>query len=231
MKVFLSLSGVVLGILLAVADYNVSWTAALSLICASAALHSYLSSRSRLSLILSVVLTVATAYFSFGALLKLESLVLMLFGYFIIRMVIGLRNGHGRLLDGILTCLITGPVAVMGAFFVCTHSFGNWVLLFPAFSIGLLSVAASGLDDGYGKWALSALTLLGMSLMTVFACMRMFDIWHYLFVLTFPLFFVFISRIWKQKGQASDRDGSLLVLSVSAMSVLTGLGFVAYLIF
>ena len=43
----LSLSGVILGIMLAVADYNVNWMAASALVLSAVLIHMYMASESR----------------------------------------------------------------------------------------------------------------------------------------------------------------------------------------
>ena len=146
----LSLSGIVLGVLLAVAEYRVDLWAALALILTTGLLHIYMRIQNRWWMAASVASAVLTVYLSYGTLFSLESLILLLFAYFIIRMARGM-GGRGIISDGVLTCLLNGPVALVGAYFVCTHSFPYWFFLFPSLSIGFLSVAADGTADNYGK--------------------------------------------------------------------------------
>ena len=91
----LSLSGVILGITLAAADYRVDWKVAVLLLLAVTLLHMYsVSSKeiqsdrlSGISLALTIASGLAMLYFSFGTLLLMEPLILLVFGYMIIRAV------------------------------------------------------------------------------------------------------------------------------------------------
>lgn len=146
----LSLSGIVLGVLLAVAEYKVAWGVASVLILTAALMHIYMQTENKWWMAASVAGAVLTVYLSYATLFKLESLILLLFAYFIIRLAKGI-GGRGRVSDGVLNCFLKGPVALIGAYFVCTHSFPFWFFLFPSLSVGLLCVAADGVADNYGK--------------------------------------------------------------------------------
>lgn len=224
----LSLSGVILGIMLAVADYNVNWMAASALVLSAVLIYMYMASESRWFLLASVASSVLTVYLSYGKVFCLESLILLLFAYFVLRLSKGAGNS-GRIVEGVVTGLVNGPVALLGAYFVCSHTFGSWVLLLPALSIGLLCVAAHGTEDGYGRIALSMLVISGLGLMVAFSFMRMLDPMHFLYFLTIPFFVLALIRLYKNKGQASDNMKSSLVLYIFALAVLTGIGFTAYL--
>ena len=94
----LSLSGVLLGSLLAVADFHVSWMVVLAVCLAAASLHVYQSGANKLALIPSVLFAVAAVYNSFGKIFILESLLMLLFAYFIMRLASGtIVRGRGRL--------------------------------------------------------------------------------------------------------------------------------------
>lgn len=223
-----SLSGVILGVMLAVADYHVDLMSASVLVLSAILIHFYMASENRWFLLASVASAVLTVFLSYGTLFSLESLVLLLFSYFVIRLAKGAGNS-GRAIDGIVTGIVRGPVALIGAYFVCSHSFGSWVLLFPALSIGLLCVAAHGLEDAYRRSFITMLVLSGISLMVAFSFMRMLDIMHFLYVLALPLFMAFIVRLYKAKGQAADCMKSSLALYILVFSILSGIGFIAYL--
>ena len=223
-----SLSGILLGVMLAVADYHVDLVSASALLMSAILIHLYMASESKWFLLASVVSAALTVFLSYGTLFSLESLILLLFSYFVLRLAKGAGNS-GRVTDGVVTGIVKGPVALIGAYFVCSHSFGSWVLLFPAMSIGLLCVAAHGLEDGYKRPFITLLVLSGISLMVAFSFMRMFDIMHFLYVLAIPLFIVFIVRLYTVKGQAADCMMSSLALYILAFSILTGIGFIAYL--
>ena len=217
-SLLLSLSGVLLGTALAVADYRVAWKVSLLLVITVVFLYFYsVYSKSgsetvwsRICLALTVVNGLAMLYFSFGTLFLMEPLILMVFGYMIIRAVRHtsfVSRGKGIL----YVFLLFGLVAVYGSYYVCSHSFGSWPLLFPALSMGFMSVAARTDDD---KVALRlSMTIAGFLAMIAYACLRMFDLWHFLFVLSLPVFFL--------KRQE---------LAAFVFAILSGLGFVVFLV-
>ena len=107
--------------------------------------------------------------------------------------------------------VLFGLVAVFGSYYLCSHSFGSWPLLFPALSMGFMSVAAKSEDDR--KSFSMIMTAAGWASMVVYVCLRMFDPWHFLFVLSLPLFFM-KRRSW----------------AVFAFAFLAGAGFLAFLV-
>lgn len=214
----LSLSGVALGIALAAADYHVDWKVALLMMTTVAFLHLYSvtgkveksPAATKVFLIATIVSGLAMLNFSFGTIFLMEPLVLVASGYMIIRAVRHTEFvSRGKGVFYIL--LLFGFLAVFGTYYICSHSFGSWPLLLPALSTGLLSVAARTEESRKTLWL--AMTSAGWMAMISYACLRMFDPWHFLFLLSLPLFFIKRFSDW----------------SVFAFSVLTGLGFVVYL--
>lgn len=225
----LSLSGIVLGVLLAVAEYRVDFPAALSLILTAGLIHIYMQTLNKWWMTASVASAVLTVYLSYGTLFSLESLILLLFAYFVIRMARGM-GGRGRISDGFLTCFLKGPVALVGAYFVCTHSFPYWFFLFPSLSIGFLSVAADGTADNYSKTLTNLLIYIGISLMAVYSSLRIFVPVHFLFLLTLPAFILITLRMYMKKEQESGSYRPALALSTFLLALLTGIGFIGYLL-
>ena len=225
----LSLSGIVLGVLLAVAEYRVDFPDALSLILTAGLIHIYMQTLNKWWMTASVAGAVLTVYLSYGTLFSLESLILLLFAYFVIRMARGM-GGRGRSADGFLTCLLKGPVALVGAYFVCTHSFPYWFFLFPSLSIGFLSVATDGTADNYSKTLTNLLIYIGISLMAVYSSLRIFVPVHFLFLLTLPAFILITLRMYMKKEQESGSYRPALALSTFALALLTGIGFIGYLL-
>ena len=225
----LSMSGIILGILLAVADYHVELWPSLSLILTAAMIHFHMVSQNRILLAAAIAGAVLTVFLSFGTLFSLEPLLVLLFSYFIIRLVKGISDS-GRVSEAVVTCIVKGPVALFGAYFVCTHSFGFWLLLLPAFATGLLCVAADGLSDGYNRHFIAFLTVLAMVLTTVFSFMRILHPAHFMYVLTLPFFAIYIIRMYTKKEQTTDHCRSVYALCTFAFAALTGLGFVGYLL-
>lgn len=224
----LSLSGIVLGELFAVAEYHVSWGVALALVLTTVLIHIYMMNSNKWWMIASIASAVLTLWLSYGTLFSLEVLILLFFGYFIIRLAKGF-GGKSRVSDGILTCLLKGPVALFGAYFVCTHSFPFWFFLFPSLSIGLLSVAADGAADNYGKTLTNLLIYIGVALMVTYSGLRIFAPFHYLFLITLPVFIYLTVRMYIKKEQTPDSYRPALALSTFALALLTGIGFIGYL--
>ena len=223
----LSLSGVILGVLLAVSDYHVSWEPALAVVVTTALLRVYMSSENRIFLFASLAAAILTAWLSFGKIICMESLLLLLFSWFVIRFARGIKES-GRISEAVANCLLYGPIALFGSYFVCTHSFGFWLLLFPALSVGLLAVAVEGLSDGYGRNLVTLLIMLALLLVTAFSFMRIFHISHYIYVVTIPAFIIYVVRMYvKEQDLLSYRPA--LALCTLALAVLTGLGYVGYL--
>ena len=224
----LSLSGIVLGVLLAVAEYRVDFWAALVLIVTAGLIHAYMQTLNKWWMAASVASAVLTVYLSYGTLFSLESLILLLFAYFIIRLARGM-GGRGRISDGVLTCLLNGPVALVGAYFVCTHSFPYWFFLFPSLSIGFLCVAADGTADNYGKVLTNILIYIGIAFMGTYSALRIFVPVHFLFLITLPAFICITARMFMKKEQAADIYRPALALSTFVLALLTGVGFIGKL--
>ncbi len=192
-------------------------------------------------------------YFSFGTLFCIESLLLMVLGYFAINAAMKYtmgKNPYGyRGLGDLYVFIFFGLVAVFGAYCLCSHVFATWLILLPSVSIGAFSIAvlnvnnlrdmesdrltrttvALKLGEKRAKIYHTALITLGWAAMTVYACLRMFDPWHFLFVLTLPLYIWHLVGVWKNSGRALDRYLPMLVLSTFAFAVLGGVGFLVYL--
>lgn len=221
----LSLSGIIIGSMFAAAEYHVSFAVVASVVLTAVSLHCFMSSDSKITLVPSVLFAVLSVYFSFGRILILESLLMLLFTYFIMRFSCGLLGaGRSRLVDGVVMCFLTGPVAVIGTYYICSHSFATMMLLIPALSVGMMNVSAFGARDGYGKVVLAALIFAGMALMTVYALLRLHDPWHYIFLLSLPMFIAYLVGLWKGQERYT-----LLALSVLFFALLAGLGFMAFL--
>ena len=212
----LSLSGAVMGIMLAAADYRVDWKTALFLLFSVAFLHLYsVSVKGKgksfgIFLALTIACGLAMLYFSFGTLLLMEPLILMVFGYMIIRAVrhtAFISRGKGI----IYVFALFGLIGVMGSYYVCSHSVGGWPMIFPALSMGFLSVAAKADDDRF-VFRL-AMNVAGWAAMITYSCLRMFDPWHFLFIASLPVFFL-------KKPQWPP----------FAFALLSGAGFMAFLL-
>ncbi len=226
----LSLAGVLLGALLAVADFHVHWAVAPAVILAAVSLHVYHCSGSKVALVPSVLFAVLSVYFSFGKLLLLESLLLLLFTYFVMRFAAGfLSAGKGRVVDAAVLAFLTGPVAVFGTYYLCSHSFGSWVLLFPALSMGILAAATAGLADGYRKISVILMTIAGLALISVYPFLRIYDPAHYRFVIMIPIYILILVRMCTDKVKSLDAYQSIFGFCLLTLALITGLGYVTYL--
>ena len=203
-----SLAGVALGMTLAAADYHVDWKVGVCIVAAAVIMH-LLSAMQKGSigffclLGLTVAAIPGTLYLSFGKVFMLENFILMILCY--------MAYSH-RSTSKLYCFLFYGLTAVYGAYFVCSHSFGSWVLLFPAVAMGALTAALFSTEKDSNK-VYAGLVTLGYVAMTAYSCLRMFDPWHFLYILSLPLF------IWKK-----DSAWPLLTFAV-----LSGAGYLMYL--
>lgn len=284
----LSLAGVVLGILLATADYKVNiWAAVLILlttVCLQIlsnlsnelgdvlhgtdtvdrvgpqyGLNSGAMTVREMKILIGVfvglclVSGVAMIWVSFGTLLSLESICLMLLGAAAIlgamKYTLG-RNPYGyRGLGDVFVFIFFGIVSVLGGYFVAAHTVHSWYLLLPASSIGFFSVGvlnvnnirdmetdaanrvtvAIKLGEKRAKIYQTLLIVLGWACMVAYVCLRFFDPWHWLFVITLPLYILHLAGVWKRSGKALDPMLPLLVVSTFLLASLAGMGFIIYL--
>lgn len=224
----LSLAGVSLGIMLAAADYHVSPVVAIFLLLTAAMLHMKAfcphGRMSSLLTVLAIVCGVALIYFSYGSIFLLESFILMIFGYMAIR-----AAGSRRYL------VISGIFSVFGAYFVASHSFGSWLLLMPSVSILALNLCAADLlDDSHApdksKIFQTLMILLAFVSMTVYACLRLYDIWHFLYLLSLPLFVWYIALLWIHGCDKGKYHLNLLSLSSLVFALCGGFGFLSFLL-
>ena len=191
---------------------------------------------------------------SFGTLLSLEAICLMLLGAAAImgamKYTLG-RNPYGyRGLGDIFVFIFFGIVSVLGAYFVCAHTIPSWLMALPAASIGFFSVGVLNINnirdmdtDAANRVTVAIrlgvhrsriyqtiLTVLGWVCIAAFFCCRFFDWVHFLFVLTLPLYVIDLKIVWTEEGRALDRALPILVMSTFALSLLAGLGYVLFLI-
>ena len=284
----LSAGGVLLGILLAAADFKISFSVAVLIVVTTVCLQ-ILSNLSNelgdvlhgtdtpdrvgpqyglnsgeltipqmkrligLFVVLCVVSGTAMTWLSFGTILELTPILVLLLGAAAItgamKYTLG-RNPYGyRGLGDLYVFLFFGIVAVTGAYFVSSHVL-YWRLLLPAASVGFLSVGvlnvnnirdmktdaenrvtvAIRLGEKRAKVYQTVLIILGWVCMIVYCLLRIFDPWHYLFVLTLPLFILHLRGVWRRTGKELDPMLPLLVMSTFLFCILAGAGYLIYLI-
>lgn len=254
----LALCGTVLGIMLAAADYHVDPLAATFTILTAAFIY-LLARAARISVLFKrlmaalVILTALLAIrFSFGTIFSLESFVLLLTGSFIVRYAMKYCSGtgSGKVTDELLLFLFSGFAGVFVAYFVATHSFGNRMLMLPAAFVGFLTLSVYNLVnirdmecEGPGRMSFAVrlgakgariyqtlLAVFGFAAMTVYACMRIFDPWHFAFaVVIIPLAWV-TAAVWRRSGSSLDRCICCMKVTVPSACLLSGLGFLIFLI-
>ena len=190
---------------------------------------------------------------SFGTLFCMDSICLMLLGGAAImaamKYTLG-RDPYGyRGLGDASVFLFFGIVAVLGSYFVATHTIGSWFLLLPAaaigcFSVGVLNVnnirdmktdsatrstVAIRLGEKGARIYQTILIAFGWILMTLYCVFRFQDPGHYLYFLSAPLFIIHIKGIWSREGRALDPMLPLLVTGTLCFALLAGVGFVVFL--
>ena len=285
----LSMAGVLLGILLAVADWKVDlWTAVLIVITTVCLqILSNLSNelgdvlrgtdtaerqgpqyglnsgemtvRDMKVLIgifvgLCIVFGTAMTWRAFGTLWGITPILVLMLGAAAIMGAMKYTLGHNpygyRAKGDIYVFLFFGLVAVMGAYFVCTKGVGlHWKLLLPAagvgcFSVGVLNVnnirdmktdavnrvtVAIKLGAHRARIYQTVLICLGWVCMAAYCLLCWPSWWHWLWVLTLPLYVLHLHGVWTREDRALDPMLPLLVLSTFALCLLMGIGFCAFL--
>lgn len=191
---------------------------------------------------------------SFGTFLCLESICLFLLGASAIaaamRYTLG-RNPYGyRGLGDLYVFLYFGIVSVTGAYFVCAHTLLGWKLLLPASAIGFFSVGVLNVNnirdmatDAPNRKTIAIrlglhgariyqtiLICLGWICMIAYCVLRVADWRHWIFFAVLPLYILHLRMAWTRTDRSLDPALPILVMSTFALSVLTSLGFCAYLL-
>ena len=285
----LSMAGVLLGILLAVADWKVDlWTAVLIVITTVClqilsnlsnelgdvlrgtdtaervgpqyGLNSGALSIPDMKLLigifvgLCVVFGTAMTWRAFGTLWDMTPILVLMLGAAAIMGAMKYTLGHNpygyRAKGDIYVFLFFGLVSVMGAYFVCTKGVGlHWKLLLPAAGVGCFSVGVLNVNNirdmktdaanrvtvaiklGTHKARIYQTVLIGLGwvCMAAYCLLCWPSAWHWMWVVTLPLYIVHLKGIWTREDRALDPMLPLLVMSTFALSLLFGLGFCVYL--
>lgn len=182
-------------------------------------------------------------YFSFGSIFALEPLLLVLLGAVAIwaamHYTLG-KNPYGYRGKGdIFVFIFFGLVSVLGAAYICTHSFSPLWLL-PATAIGCWSVGVLNVNNirdmktdaatrttvaiklGVKKARIyqSILICAGWILLISFSLIELKRAALYSYILTLPLFVVHLKGVWTRQDKALDPILPLLVMSTFATSLL-----------
>lgn len=169
---------------------------------------------------------------SFGTIYCMDSVCLMMLGCAAVTAAVkhsARRESGGHTgTEYIYAFLFFGPAAVLGSYFVVSHTIGSWLILLPACSMGFLSVAA--LNAGARVFQ-TCLIALGWICMSVFCLCRFPDPWHWVFVLSAPLFCVHLRKVWTGRNGDSDSTVLTLIAANASFALLAGFGFVKFLLF
>ena len=285
----LSLAGVCLGIMLALADYRIDWKVALLIMLTTICLQVLSNVSNELGDTLSgvdgedrngpqyslgeggltvsemkgfiAVMAVACALSgllmlqaSFGTLFAIEPLCLIALGAAAIggaiKYTLG-KNPYGyRGLGDISVFIFFGLVSVMGAYFVAAHTILSWIIALPAMAIGCFSVAVLNVNNirdmktdagirvttplkvGLKRARIyqTVLITLGWLCLIAFNLMRFQDMWHWLFIITLPLFVKHLVGVWTRTDRELDPMLPLLVISTFILSLLFGFGYLVFLL-
>lgn len=285
----LSLAGVCLGIMLALADYRIDWKVALLIMLTTICLQVLSNVSNELGDTLSgvdgedrngpqyslgeggltvsemkgfiAVMAVACALSgllmlqaSFGTLFAIEPLCLIALGAAAIggaiKYTLG-KNPYGyRGLGDISVFIFFGLVSVMGAYFVAAHTILSWIIALPAVAIGCFSVAVLNVNNirdmktdagirvttplkvGLKRARIyqTVLITLGWLCLIAFNLMRFQDMWHWLFIITLPLFVKHLVGVWTRTDRELDPMLPLLVISTFILSLLFGFGYLVFLL-
>lgn len=284
----LSLAGVCLGIMLAMADYRIDWKVALLIMLTTICLQVLSNISNELGDTLSgvdgedrngpqyslgeggltvpemkrfiAVMAVACALSgllmlqaSFGTLFAIEPLCLVALGAAAIggaiKYTLG-KNPYGyRGLGDISVFIFFGLVSVLGSYFVAAHTILSWIIVLPAVALGCFCVAVLNVNNirdmktdagirvttplkvGLKRARIyqTVLIVAGWLCLIAFNLMRFPDIWHWLFVVTLPLFIKHLMGVWTRTDKDLDPMLPLLVMATFILSLLFGSGYLVFL--
>lgn len=287
----LSTGGVLLGILLAVADWKVDPLTAILIILTTVSLQVLSNLSNELGDVLRgtdtaerqgpeyglngggmtiqemkvligvfiglcVVFGTLMTWSAFGTLWDLTAVMILLLGAAAIMGAMKYTLGHNpygyRAKGDFYVFLFFGLVAVLGAYFVCTKGLGlHWKLLLPAagvgcFSVGVLNVnnirdmktdaanrvtVAIKLGAHNARIYQTVLIGLGWAFMIAYCLLCWPSWWHWIWVITLPLYIKHLHMIWTREDRALDPALPLLVMTTFVLCLLMGLGFCAFLLF
>ncbi len=220
-------SAVVLGLLLAAADYKVDlWIYVFSILTASSL---YLVSRQEpkmkwMALALYVVSALVLIVSSFGTIFCLDSFVFMIFGVVGYRLASAERHENPVWKKVVSGVFVYGVVPVLASYFLSTHYLQPKLLL-PALGFGLIASLKECNGGRFYKVFFALLSVLAWGALTTYPILRIHDILHYLYLICLPSYIYEAYRMIKG-GQLT----LLYDLTAVLLAVLYGFGFVAFLL-
>lgn len=205
-----------------------------------------------ISATMAAVFGMVMVWVSFGTLFCVKSICLLVLGaaaiWAAMHYTLG-KNPYGyRGLGDLFVFIFFGLVSVLGGFFVAAHTISSWWLLLPAaaigcFSVGVLNVnnirdmktdaanrttVAIKLGERNARRYQTALVCAGWLLLLIFTAFYRFSPWHFLFVVTIPLYVKHLKGIWTLRERALDSMLPLLVISTFILSLILGSTFMIF---
>ncbi len=201
---------------------------------------------------LAAIFGIVMIWISFGTLFCVKSVCLLVLGaaaiWAAMHYTLG-KNPYGyRGLGDLFVFIFFGLVSVLGGFFVAAHTISSWWLLLPAaaiscFSVGVLNVnnirdmktdaatrttVAMKLGERNARRYQTALICAGWLFLLIFAAAYRFSPWHFLFVVTLPLYVKHLKGIWTLKEKDLDPMLPLLVISTFILALILGATFMIF---
>lgn len=185
---------------------------------------------------------------SFGTLWTLPSVLLLLLGacaiWAAVHYTLGKRPYGYRGLGDLFVFVFFGLVSVCGAYYVAVHQLSP-LLLLPASAIGCFSVGVLNVNNlrdmetdagtrvtvplkiGERKAKIyhTCLIVGGWLFILLYSAICAESLWHWLYILTLPLYVVHLRGVWKRSGKALDPMLPLLVMSTFVLSLLACVGY------
>lgn len=202
--------------------------------------------------LLCAVSGIIMIWVSFGTLFCTSSLCLLVLGAAAIagamRYTLG-KNPYGyRGLGDLFVFIFFGLVSVLGGYFVAAHTIPDWKLVLPAsvigcFSVGVLNVnnirdmktdsvnrvtVAIRLGLAGARTYQTMLICLGWILMLLFVAIYKPNPWHFMFIITLPLYIKHLHGVRTLTERALDPMLPLLVISTFLLSLIAGLSFILF---
>ena len=207
--------------------------------------------------VLSIVFGTAMTWVAFGTLLSWKALGVLLLGACAIAAALCYTLGshpYGyRGLGDLFVFIFFGLVAVLGAMFIC---YGGQNLFFakdllPAAGVGFFSVGVLNVNNTRDMRTDAAtrttvalklglhgarvyqtvLIVLGWVCMISYCLLCWGSVWHWVWVLTIPLYIKHLRIFWTCEGHGLDRALPLLVNATFLLCLLMGLGFLSFQLF
>ena len=202
--------------------------------------------------LLCAVSGIIMIWVSFGTLFCTSSLCLLVLGAAAIagamRYTLG-KDPYGyRGLGDLFVFIFFGLVSVLGGYFVAAHTIPDWKLVLPASAIGFFSVGVLNVNnirdmktDSVNRVTVAIrlglagartyqtmLICLGWILMLLFAAIYKSNPWHFMFIITLPLYIKHLHGVRTRTERALDPMLPLLVISTFLLSLIAGLSFILF---